>query len=162
MSLVSHPFPGINYKTFHFPRLMYILFLHIIFRLLLFQYVPIMIFLVWFLNLHCLVAYSCLNLCDPIDCSTPSFPILHHFPEHVQTELVIPSNHLILCHPLLLRSSIFASTRVFSNESAPPIRWPKYWSFSFKISPDWFPSGLTGWISLQSKGLSRVFSNTTV
>ena len=77
-----------------------------------------------------------------------------------------PMNHLILCHPLLL-PSISPSIRVFSNESALRIRWPKYWSFSFSISPSqqysgWFPLGLTGWISLLSKGLSRVFSNTTV
>ena len=79
---------------------------------------------------------------------------------------VMPSNHLILCHPLLLPPSIFPSIRVFSSELALRIRWPKYWSFSFSISPsnehqDWFPLGWTGWISLQSKGLSRVF-NTTV
>ena len=82
-------------------------------------------------------------------------------------ELVMPSNYLILCHPLLLPSSIFPSIRVFSNESVLWIRWPKYWSFSFSISPSSEYSGLisfswTGWISLQSKGLSRVFSNTTV
>ena len=79
-------------------------------------------------------------------------------------ELVIPSNHLILCHPLLLLPSIFPSIRVFSNKSVLHIRCPKYWSFNFNISPsnDWFPLGLTGWISLQSKGLSRVFSNTKV
>ena len=80
-------------------------------------------------------------------------------------ESVMPSNHLILCRPLLL-SSIFLSIRVFSNELALPIRSPEYWSFSFSISPanvqGWFPLGWTGWISLQSKGLSRVFSNTTV
>ena len=81
-------------------------------------------------------------------------------------ELVMPSNHLILCHPLLLLPSIFPSSRVFSKESVLHIRWPKYWSFSFSISSsmniqDWFPLGLTGLI-LQSKGLSRVFSNTTV
>ena len=80
-------------------------------------------------------------------------------------ESVTP-NHLILCHPLLL-SSIFPSISVFSNESALRIRWPKYWSFSFSISPsnehpDWSPLGWTGWISFQFKGLSRVFSNTTV
>ena len=80
--------------------------------------------------------------------------------------LGMPSNHLILCHPLLL-SSIFPSIRVFSNELALRIRWPKYWNFSFNISPsneheDWSPLGWTGWISLQSKGLSRVFSNTTL
>ena len=82
-------------------------------------------------------------------------------------ELVKPSNHLILCYPLLLLPSIFPSIRVFSNESVLRIRWPKYWSFRFSLSPsmniqDWFPLGLAGWISLQSKGLSRVFSNTTV
>ena len=78
------------------------------------------------------------------------------------------------CHPttsssviLLLLPSLFPSIRVFSSESVLHIRWPKYWSFSFSISPsmniqDWFPLGWTGWISLQSKGLSRVFSNTTV
>jgi len=82
-------------------------------------------------------------------------------------ESVMPANHLILCHSLLLLPSIFPSIRVFSNESVLPIRWPKYWSFSFSISPSneysgLFPLGWTGWISLQSKGLSRVFSNTTV
>ena len=81
-------------------------------------------------------------------------------------ESVMPSNHLILCHPLLLLPSIFPSIRVFSSESVLCIRWPKYWSFSFSISPSNEYSGLisllTGWISLQSKGLSRVFSNTTV
>ena len=81
-------------------------------------------------------------------------------------ESVMPSNHLIFCHPLLLPPSIFPSIRVFPNESALCIRWLKYWSFSFNISPsnehsDWFPLGWTGLISLQSKGLSRVF-NTMV
>ena len=98
-------------------------------------------------------------------------PVHHQLPEFIQThitESVMPSNHLILCHPLLLPSSIFPSIRVFSNESVLCFRWPKYWSFSFTISvllmniQDWFPLELTGWISLQSKGLSRVFSNTTV
>ena len=91
-------------------------------------------------------------------------------------ESVMLSNHLIFCHPLLLLPSIFPSIRVFLNESALCIWWPKYWSFSFRISPgvsastsvlpmniqDWSPLGWTAWISLQSKGLSRVFSNTTV
>ena len=81
-------------------------------------------------------------------------------------ESVMPSNHLILCH-LLLLLSIFPSIRVFSNELALCIRWPKYWSFSFSISPSNEYSGLisldwTGWIALLLKGLSRVFSNTTV
>ena len=88
-------------------------------------------------------------------------------PKPKSIESVMPSSHLILCRPLLLLPSIFPSIRVFSNESALHIRWPKYWSFSFNISPSnehpgWSPLGWTGWISLQSKGLSRVFSNTTV
>ena len=86
-------------------------------------------------------------------------------------ESVMPSNHLILCRPLFLPPSILPSIRVFSNESTLHRRWPKYWSFSFSISPSSeYPgmislqSGLdwTGLISWQSKGLSRVFSNTTV
>ena len=82
-------------------------------------------------------------------------------------ELLIPSNRLILCQPLLLPPSIFPSNRVFSNESALRIRWPKYWSFSFNISPSneysvLLPLGLTGWISLQSKGIfPRVFPIST-
>ena len=80
-------------------------------------------------------------------------------------ELVMPSNYLILCHPLLLPPSIFPSIRVFSNESVLCTKWPKCWSFSFSISPfneysGLFHLGWTGLISLQSKGLSRVFSNT--
>ena len=70
---------------------------------------------------------------------------------------VMPSNHLILCRPLLLLPLIFPSIRDFSNELVLPIRWPKYWSFN--VSPS---SEYLGLISLQSKGLSRVFSNTTV
>ena len=88
-------------------------------------------------------------------------------PKPMSTVSVMLSNHLILCHPLLLLPSIFPSITVFSNESALCIRWPKYWNFSFNIilpmnTQDWSPLGWTGWISLQSKGLSRVFSNTTV
>jgi len=82
-------------------------------------------------------------------------------------ELVMPLNHLILCCPLLLLPSIFPSTRVFSNESAVCLRWSKYWSLSSaSVLPmniqDWFPLGLTGLVSLQSSGLSRVFSSTAV
>ena len=82
-------------------------------------------------------------------------------------ELVMPSNYLFLCCSLLLSPSIFPSIRVFSNKSALHIRWPQYWSFSFSISPSSEYSGLislgwTGWIPFLSKGLSRVFSNTTV
>ena len=81
-------------------------------------------------------------------------------------KLVMPSNHLIMCRPLLLLPSIFPSIRVFSNESVLHIRWPKCWSFSFSISPSNEYSGLISfrivWISLQSDRLARVFSNTTV
>ena len=88
-------------------------------------------------------------------------------PKPMSIESVMPSNHLILCHSLLLLPSIFPSIKVFFNESALCIRWPKCWSFSFNIvlpmnTQDWSPLGWTGWISLWSKGLSRVFSNTTV
>ena len=82
-------------------------------------------------------------------------------------ELVMLFNHLILCHPLLLQPSIFPNIRVFSNELVLRIRWPKYWSFSLNISPSNEHSGLISFRMdclefLQSKGLSRVFSNTTV
>ena len=83
--------------------------------------------------------------CDPMDCSTPGFPGDHQLLELLKCmyiELVMPSNHLILCHPLLLLPSIFPNTRVFSNESVLHIRWPKYWSFSFSISPSNEYSGL--------------------
>ena len=87
-------------------------------------------------------------------------------PKFKSIQSMMPSNHLILCHPLLFLPSIFPSIRVFSNESVLHIKWPKYWSFSFSISPSNEYSGLTsewtGWISLQSKGLSRVFYNNTV
>ena len=87
-------------------------------------------------------------------------------PRLTSIELVMPSSHLILSRHLLLLSPIPPSIRVFSNESTLLMRWPKYWSFIFSIGPskekDWFPLEWTGWISLQSKGLSRVFSNTTV
>ena len=116
------------------------------------------------------VTQSCPTLCDPIDCSIPGFPVHHQLPEFTQTHVHWVNDaihHLILCRPFLLLPSIFPSIRVFSDESVLRIRWPKYWSFSFSISPsneyqDSFPLGLTGWISLQSKELSRVFSNTTV
>ena len=82
-------------------------------------------------------------------------------------ELVIPSNHLILCHPLLLLPSIFPSNRAFSNVSVLHVSWPKYWRFNFSIGPFNEYSSLisfrmTGWISLQSKRLWRVLSNTKV
>ena len=96
----------------------------------------------YFSSLH---SQSCLILCDPMDCSTPGLPFHHQLPELTQltsVELVMPSNHLILCHPCLLLPSIFPSIRVFSNESVLRIRWPKYWCFSFSISPSNEYSGL--------------------
>ena len=79
------------------------------------------------------VAQLCPTLCDPMDCLsiTNSRSLL----KLMSIESVMPSIHLILCHPLLLLPSVFLSIRVFSNESALRIRWPKYWSFSFSISP---------------------------
>ena len=99
---------------------------------------------VWQNPQHCKViqfssaTQSCLTLCDSMDCSTPGLPSIMNswsLPKLMSTESVMPSNHLILCHPLLLLPSIFLSIRVFSNESVLHIRWPKYWSFSFNISP---------------------------
>ena len=113
--------------------------------------------------------------------SVISHSLWHHEPQHTRppcpspTPRVHPNPCLLSrwCHPTisscrpLLLPSIFPSIRVFSSESALCIRWAKYWSFSFNICPSnehqgWSPLGWTGWISLHSKGLSRVFSNTTV
>ena len=102
--------------------------------------------------------------------STPGLPVYHHSQspsKPMSIESAMPSKHLILGHPLLLLPSIFPSISVFSNESALCVRWPKYWSFSFNITPSNEHPGLIAFrmdwlISLQSKGLSRVFSNTTV
>ena len=91
------------------------------------------------------VTQSCLTLCDPMDCSTPGLPDLRHswsLLKLMSTELVMPFNHLVLCHPRLLPPSVFPTIRVFSNESALHIRWPMYWSFSFSISPSNQYSGL--------------------
>ena len=110
----------------------------------------------------CSVAKSCLTLCDPMDCSTSGFPVLHYLPEFAQIHV-----HWVLCCPLLLLPSIFPPIRVFSSESVLCIRWPKYCSFSFSISPsneylrlipfriDWFDL-------LAVQGISRVFSRTTI
>ena len=89
------------------------------------------------------VAQSCLTLCDPMNCSMPASLSITNSrspTKPLSIVSVMPSNHLILCHPLLLLPSIFLSIRVFSNESALHIRWPKYWSFS--ISPSSEYSGL--------------------
>ena len=116
------------------------------------------------------VAQSCPTLSNPIDCSRPGLPVHHQLLEFTQTHVyrvVMPSNHIILCRPLLLPPSIFPSIRVFSKESALHIRWKKYWSFSFNISPSNEHLGLISfrmdWLDLLAiQGLSRVFSNTTV
>ena len=84
------------------------------------------------------VAQSCLTLCDPMNCSMPDLPSITNswsLPKLMSIELVMPSSHLILCRPLLLLPPIPPSIRIFSNESTLRIRWPKYWSFSFSLSP---------------------------
>ena len=107
------------------------------------------------------VAQSCPTLCNPMDCSMPGFPVLCQLLEltqtHVHDELVMSSNHLILCHSLLLLSSIFPSIRVFSSELVLYIRWPKYWSFSFSMSPSSEYLGLSSFVIdwVQSKGLPK-------
>ena len=102
-----------------------------------------------------LFSHSVMSDCNPMDCSTPGFPVLHcllSLRKFMSIELVMLSNDLIFCHPLLLLPSIFPSIRVFSNESAFCIRWPTYWSFSFSISPSNEYSGLIffrmGWLDL--------------
>ena len=116
----------------------------------------------------CSVAKSCLALCDPMNCSLPgSFAISRSLLKFMSFESVMPSNHLILCCPLLLLPSIFPSIRVFSNELTVPIRWSNYWCFSPRsVLPmniqGLFPLGLTSLISLYSKRLSKVFSSTTI
>ena len=122
-------------------------------------------------NCCCLVTKSCVQLFEtPLTAAhqtSLSLTIFQSLPKFMSIESMMLSNHLILCHSLLLLPSIFPSIMVFSNESAVCIRWPKYWSFNFSISPcneylglisfrvDWFDL-------LADKGLSRVFSNTTV
>ena len=91
------------------------------------------------------VTQSCLTLCHPMNCNMPGIPVHHHLQSSLKLmsiESVMPSNHLILCHPLLLLPSIFPSIRVVANESALCISWPKYWSFRFSISPSNEYSGL--------------------
>jgi len=89
------------------------------------------------------VAQSCLTLCNPMDCSMPGFPVQHQLPEFTHSCPLSQWCHpTFLCHPLFLLPSIFPSIGVFSNESVLRIRWPKYWSFSFSISPSSEYSGL--------------------
>ena len=116
----------------------------------------------------CLVAKACLDSATQQTAThqaSLSFTLTQSLLKFITPELVMLSNHLIFCHPLLLLPSVFPSIRVFSSELAFLIRQPKYWSYSFSINlwmsiQGWFPLELTGLISLQSKGLSRVFSST--
>ena len=104
----------------------------------------------------CSVAKSCLALCDRMDCSTPGFlffTLIQSLLKLISTESVIPLNHLILCHPLLLLPSILSSIRVFSSKSTLCNRWPKYWSFS--ISPSNEYSGLISFSLLWEYGISE-------
>ena len=90
------------------------------------------------IKICCSVAQSCPTLCDPMSCSTPGFPVFaisRSLLKLMSIESVMPSNYLTLCHPLLLLPSIFPNIKGFSNESVLRIRWPKYWSFSFSMSP---------------------------
>ena len=112
----------------------------------------------WFHTYFSSVTQSCLTLCDPMDSSTPGFPVHHQLLSKLKLlklnsiKSVMPSTHLVLCHLLLLLPSILPSIRVFSNESVLYIRWPKYWSFSFSISHSNEYSGLTSfrvdWLDL--------------
>ena len=117
------------------------------------------------------VTKSCLTLCDPMDYSTYQaslyFIISWGLLKPMSIELLMSSNHFILCQPLLLLLSIFPSIKVFSNESSLHIRWPKYWSFSFSISPSNVYSGLISsridWFDLLAvQGTLKVFSSTTI
>ena len=113
---------------------------------------------------------SHIQLCTPMDCSTPGFPVLtvsSSFLSLMSIELMVPSNHLILRCPLLILPSIFPSIRVFSGESALHIRWPDYWSFSFSISPSNEYSGLISfsiiWFDLAIQGtLKSLLQNSNL
>ena len=116
------------------------------------------------------IAQSCLSLCNPMDCSIPSLPVHRQLPEFTQTHVywvgdaIQPPHSLSSPSPPALNLSQHQGLFQWVSSSH---QWPKYWSFSFSISPSneywgWFPLRLASLISLQSKGLSRVFSNTTV
>ena len=103
----------------------------------------------WCLATECCgywVAQLCSMFCNPMDCSTPGFPVLHYLREFAQTHVHDDGHESMMsstiCCPLFLLLSIFPTTKVFSNESALLIRWAKYWNFSFSISPSSEYSGL--------------------
>ena len=96
------------------------------------------------------VSQSRLTVCDPCSQASLSITNSRSLLKFMSIESVMPSNHLILCHPLLLLPSILSSIRVYSSESVLCIRWPKYWSFSFRISPS---NGYSGLISFMMDGL---------
>ena len=114
------------------------------------------------------VAQWCLTLCDPMNHSMPGLPVHYQLPESTQTHVYWVSDAIQSSHPLSSPSpavNLSQHQGLFQWVSSTCIRWPKYWSFSFNISPsnehqDWSPLGWTGWTSLQSKRFSRVFSNT--
>ena len=115
------------------------------------------------------VSQSCPTLCNHIYCSTPAFPVINsqNLLKFMSFKLVMPSNHLILCHPLLLLPAIFPIIRVFTvsqffTSSGQSIGASPSASVLPMNIQDWYPLGVTGLISLLSKGLSRVFSNATV
>ena len=118
---------------------------------------------------YCSVTQSCLTLCDPHELQHTRLPCPSPSPRVCSSSCLLSHDAIHLSHPLLpllLLPSVFLSIRVFSSASAVCTRWPKYWSFSFSISPCNEYSGLislgwTCWIFLQSKGCSNVFSNTT-
>ena len=121
-------------------------------------------------NLVSSVTQTCLTLCDPLNHSTPGLPVITNSRSSLKfmpIKSVMLSSHLILCRPLFLLPPIPPSIRVFSNESTLHMKWPKYWSFSFSISPSIELPGLISfrmdWLDLLAvQSLSRVFSNTTV
>ena len=118
---------------------------------------------------YCSVTKSRPTLCDPMDCRMPGFPVPHYFrlPKFMSSESVMPSNHLVLCCPLLLLPSIFPASGSFPvsqlfTSGGQSIRALASASILSVNIQGWFPLGLTGFISLLSKGLSRVFSSTTI
>ena len=108
------------------------------------------------------VTQSCPILCNPMDYSLPGLPVHHNSQSVLKLmciESMMPSNHLTLCRPLFHPHSIFPSIRVFSNESLLHIRWPKYWSFSFNISPSNEHPGL---ISFRWTNLDSILKNRDI